>query len=217
VAMTDARDVDPHAPSPVAITLSAGQVEHILGAARGDSGLRGVIAERVDDLRIVVGEALADPGRDDRLLSRSTLLALQVLCAFVPAGAERRGSEIAAELEMSASTTQRYLQTLLKVGLLERSSDTRCYRIPSLPRPARAAPDSPGVGGQAGVTAAASRREGLERLTPREGEVLDQLRRGQSNGQIALALTVSIETVRTHVAHIRSKLGVRSRAELVER
>jgi DNA-binding NarL/FixJ family response regulator len=52
-------------------------------------------------------------------------------------------------------------------------------------------------------------------LTPREIEVLEYLSRGQSHAEIAQALQVGVETVRTHSAHIRSKLGVRSKRELI--
>jgi len=51
-------------------------------------------------------------------------------------------------------------------------------------------------------------------LTPREAEVLDQLALGQSNAEIAAALSVSVETVRTHARSVFRKLGVRSRREL---
>jgi DNA-binding NarL/FixJ family response regulator len=55
---------------------------------------------------------------------------------------------------------------------------------------------------------------GPELLTPREADVLDHLRQGLSNAEIALALHVSIETVRTHRRNIYRKLGVRTRREL---
>jgi DNA-binding NarL/FixJ family response regulator len=55
-------------------------------------------------------------------------------------------------------------------------------------------------------------------LTPREADVLDQLQLGRSNGEIAVALSVSIETVRTHARSVFRKLGVKlgvkSRREL---
>jgi DNA-binding NarL/FixJ family response regulator len=51
-------------------------------------------------------------------------------------------------------------------------------------------------------------------LTPREADVLDQLQLGRSNGEIAVALCVSIETVRTHTRAVFRKLGVHSRREL---
>lgn len=55
---------------------------------------------------------------------------------------------------------------------------------------------------------------GPELLTPREADVLDHLRQGRSNAEIALALHVSVETVRTHRRNIYRKLGVRTRREL---
>jgi DNA-binding NarL/FixJ family response regulator len=51
-------------------------------------------------------------------------------------------------------------------------------------------------------------------LTPREADVLDQLQLGRSNGEIAVALGISVETVRTHARAVFRKLGVHSRREL---
>jgi DNA-binding NarL/FixJ family response regulator len=56
---------------------------------------------------------------------------------------------------------------------------------------------------------------GPELLTPREADVLELLQRGRSNAEIAAALTVGVETVRTHARNIYRKLGVRTRRELV--
>jgi DNA-binding CsgD family transcriptional regulator len=49
------------------------------------------------------------------------------------------------------------------------------------------------------------------RLTAAEAAVLADLSDGLSNAQIARRRNTSITTVRTHVAHILSKMGVRSR------
>jgi len=51
-------------------------------------------------------------------------------------------------------------------------------------------------------------------LTPREADVLEHLQAGRSNAEIALALSVSVETIRTHRRNIYRKLGVRTRREL---
>jgi DNA-binding NarL/FixJ family response regulator len=51
-------------------------------------------------------------------------------------------------------------------------------------------------------------------LTRREAEVLPLLQQGRSNAQIAAALQVGVETVRTHARNIYRKLGVASRREL---
>ncbi|HEY7934745.1 MAG TPA: response regulator transcription factor [Solirubrobacteraceae bacterium] len=56
---------------------------------------------------------------------------------------------------------------------------------------------------------------GGQLLTQREAEVLPLLRQGHTNTQIALALEVGIETVRTHARNIYRKLGVCSRRELL--
>jgi non-specific serine/threonine protein kinase len=38
--------------------------------------------------------------------------------------------------------------------------------------------------------------------------------RGQSNGQIAASLVISVRTVETHVQHIMDKLGYSTRAQI---
>jgi DNA-binding NarL/FixJ family response regulator len=57
--------------------------------------------------------------------------------------------------------------------------------------------------------------DGGRLLTRREAEVLPLLSQGATNPQIALALGVGVETVRTHARNIYRKLGVSSRSDLV--
>jgi DNA-binding NarL/FixJ family response regulator len=52
-----------------------------------------------------------------------------------------------------------------------------------------------------------------EALTERETEVLRLLARGLANKEIASNLSIGEKTVKTHVSHILSKLGVQSRTQ----
>jgi len=53
-------------------------------------------------------------------------------------------------------------------------------------------------------------------LTDREREVLSLLARGQTNGEVARTLGISIRTAELHRARIARKLGRTKRSELVE-
>jgi DNA-binding NarL/FixJ family response regulator len=53
----------------------------------------------------------------------------------------------------------------------------------------------------------------LDRLTPREREVLELIGRGYPNKRIARRLEVSEKTVKTHVGHVLAKLGVTDRTQ----
>ncbi len=80
---------------------------------------------------------------------------------------------------------------------------------------------NPGDGGSRGTNGSDAGRHRVEEptggpdlLTPREADVLSHLQDGQSNAEIAHALHVGIETVRTHRRNIYRKLGVNTRREL---
>jgi DNA-binding NarL/FixJ family response regulator len=56
-------------------------------------------------------------------------------------------------------------------------------------------------------------KEVFPELTEREREILNLIARGETNPKIAERLTISVKTVRNHVANIYSKLQVADRAQ----
>lgn len=57
-------------------------------------------------------------------------------------------------------------------------------------------------------------RQPLEALTDREEQVLAAVARGRTNGEIAAEFFISLSTVKTHIANLMAKLGVRNRVEI---
>jgi len=74
------------------------------------------------------------PAYEDARLSRSLLRGLSVLTCFGPNNEERGIIELASLLGMSPSTTHRYVATLVELGLLERCTRSRKYRLPQVPQ-----------------------------------------------------------------------------------
>jgi len=54
-------------------------------------------------------------------------------------------------------------------------------------------------------------------LTKKEQEVVDAITQGKTNKEIAQAMFVSLNTVKTHTSNIYSKVGVNSRSQLIEK
>jgi RNA polymerase sigma factor (sigma-70 family) len=63
--------------------------------------------------------------------------------------------------------------------------------------------------------ATAEARNATDWLTPREREVLVLIAHGLTNHEIASSLDVSLETIKTHVKRIFTKIGVHDRAQAV--
>jgi pimeloyl-ACP methyl ester carboxylesterase/DNA-binding CsgD family transcriptional regulator len=74
----------------------------------------------------------------------------------------------------------------------------------------------PAVGSAAGLATSDGKRtrpRGIGELSPRETEVLQLLAGGDTNGQIAARLGLSINTVERHVVNVYRKIDARGRAE----
>jgi DNA-binding NarL/FixJ family response regulator len=76
---------------------------------------------------------------------------------------------------------------------------------------------SPGLVGQLESVEPAVGEPFRDLLTYREREVLALLAGGSTNREIAEALSVTVATVKSHLVHLYSKLGVRSRQEALSR
>jgi len=79
---------------------------------------------------------------------------------------------------------------------------------PQLPAAAPAA-----VAGPAADRAAAT-APGLDKLSPRERELVTLVAQGHTDAQIAAQLYISARTVTSHLDRIRDKTGCRRRADL---
>lgn len=110
----------------VTIQLSPAQVDRVVCAARNAGNLTALFSE-IPQVRGVLERAFSR--LEDPRLSRSLLSGLLMLAALPSDGSYIRNTELAQALDMSASTSHRYLSTLLEVGLVERHSRTRLYRL----------------------------------------------------------------------------------------
>jgi DNA-binding NarL/FixJ family response regulator len=91
---------------------------------------------------------------------------------------------------------------------------------PEASGPETSQPEAPHSGAHQGGSSGSGQSRGTEQigsLTPREIEVLRLLSQGQTNPQIAKNLLVSRGTVKIHVQHIISKLGVSDRTQAAVR
>jgi DNA-binding NarL/FixJ family response regulator len=73
----------------------------------------------------------------------------------------------------------------------------------------------PGDAGPPAVTTTPARPEGVDRLTPREMEVVQLITQGLRNREIAERLSISERTVGNHISSVFAKLSVRDRAEAI--
>lgn len=98
---------------------------------------------------------------------------------------------------IAPSATKRLIERMMEGGLTDQDSLTISTSADTAPsRPAYTDPE-------------------LDELTDREREVLIEIAHGLSNQEIADRLFISLPTVKTHVAHILSKINARDRVQAV--
>jgi hypothetical protein len=117
----------------ISIILSPAQVDDVLWAAAQSR------APSMSALLRTAGAFEAPSGMvpsvtSDRRLSQSLLRGLALLTCFDAEGEPRGIVDVATELGISPSTAHRYALTLVHLGLLERSPQTRKYALPRLAR-----------------------------------------------------------------------------------
>jgi DNA-binding transcriptional ArsR family regulator len=115
----------------VSLTLTPDQVDELLRAVGGDSALS-IVPELAASKGTDVSELRYRALLDDRRLSRSLIAGLLVLSCF-STNSELGIAELSRRLGMRASTTHRYVATLLAAGLLERDPSSRRYRLAPVP------------------------------------------------------------------------------------
>ncbi|MDI9244622.1 LuxR C-terminal-related transcriptional regulator [Marinobacter sp. CHS3-4] len=148
-----------------------------------------------------------------RVVKADILMALQLSMQGKPDIAQQR-MEQALSLAQSAgfvgvfADDLQQLEAFIKKAQQQASLEKYCQQLLAL---RSALPFSTGV--EEGATKAEAAL--VEKLTPREIEVLQMLAEGKSNKWIAEQMEVSLSTVKNHVSNVFGKLQVTSRTEAV--
>ncbi|HTW43882.1 MAG TPA: helix-turn-helix domain-containing protein [Solirubrobacteraceae bacterium] len=112
--------------SGITIELTRTQIDQVVRSTAEGSGVASVLHGLAERGLPSNYEKLAASPR----LSRSLLLGLLVLACFPTDGGALAVTDVAEQLELSPSTTHRYMTTLLAAGLLEQDPRSRRYRVP---------------------------------------------------------------------------------------
>jgi DNA-binding NarL/FixJ family response regulator len=187
-----------------------------------------LLLERVDDIEVVAeaedgAQAVAEVARlrPDIVLMDIRMPGLDGLAATEQVLAQTPGTRV---IVLTTFDVDEYVFSALRIGasgfLLKSSPAERLVGAIRLVADGDAMLD-PAVTSRViekfasqHVPEAASTPE-LERLTERELEVLTQVAKGLSNAEVAAALFITEATVKTHVARLLAKLGLRDRVQAV--
>jgi DNA-binding NarL/FixJ family response regulator len=189
------------------LILNSADIPVMAEAANGNEAVAAVRTHRPDvvlmDIRMPELDGLeatrrilaAPPGGDVRIIILTTFDLDQYVYAALAAGASGfLLKDVSPEHLVAAVQLVRTGDALLAPSITRRLVE----RFAPLPAMATGAP-----------------ARSLSALTPRELEVLGLVARGMSNAELAAALTLSEATVKTHVARILTKLGLRDRVQAV--
>jgi len=188
------------------LILGSGGISVVAEAADGKEAVAAALKHRPDvmlmDIRMPEMDGLeatrqilaSRPGQDIRIIILTTFDLDQYVYAALAAGASGfLLKDVSPEHLIAAVRLVRTGDALLAPSITRRLVE----------RFAGQQPAPTGVGAD------------LSALTPRETEVLGLIARGLSNAELAVALTVSEATVKTHVARILTKLQLRDRVQAV--
>lgn len=185
-----------------------------------------MLLEKENDLTVV---AEAADGRETIRAAADNEIDVVLLDLSMPGLSGSRVAEALLEEQpdlaivvLTMHEDEYYLQELMSIGarafvLKKSAGEDLLQAIHSAHRGERYV--DPSLGGDVISSLVGRQREsksaGLDRLTPREREVCKLLALGHTNAEIAKQLSVSERKVETHRTGIMTKLGLRSRAELV--
>jgi non-specific serine/threonine protein kinase len=217
----------------VALTEEGLALNRALGNQRGIAWALGILGTSLLMLGTVArGAALL---RESLALShrlRSPLHTMRILTALAEEAMIKQVPERAARLlgaaaslneEIGASATIVYVPGWVPASVAARTmlgdaafaAAWDAGRALPLDEAVREALTEPPSGAGPNTLAGADVATSHDELTPREVEVLRLLAVGHTDAEIAQALFITAHTVRTHVQHVRAKLGVNSRAAAV--
>lgn len=187
-----------HAPTRVGIRMALGTGVEVCGEA-GDAETAIRTAKREQPDVALVGTGIA---ADWRMTVRGICRAAPRCAAVVLAQAEDADDL----LEAVRAGAMGYVPGDLDADRLRRVFEAVSRREAAIPR---------GMVREL-LSELRSGSAGDDRLTGREAQVLGMLRRGHSTAAIADRLQITPVTVRRHISELVRKLGVESRADLIE-
>jgi DNA-binding NarL/FixJ family response regulator len=192
---------------PDAVALRGRPVRAVLDIA--DRALRADIAEACDDAGIAVADPRAATGTADVILiDRPVSTAIPAIAVVSDDKRRTWPANVRAVVPADAdAATLAAVITVVAAGYALASRGDAAGQD--------SGGDDDGIGDEDTNEGGRAADEPGPALSPREHEVLALLAGGASNKEIALALALSVSTVKFHVAAIMEKLGARSRVDAV--